>query len=574
CGQNVIDISQLPSVLEEDSIRVDGIGGTVIITGVVYQPPNLNEARKKHDEAVKELKKEKSRVKKEISIHKRQEYVLEKYSGTLGGMNIDTAKLADFLKVYAQQQTEIDENLEVLYDKLDDIDKKIEEEGQAQSVDSEGRKRGTRITVHAITEHEVEVDLYLTYMVPNALWQPLYDIRATIDAEGTFITLQYRAKVVQSTGEDWNEVELTLSSASPQHGSAIPSLEPLSLDIIEHARRYQPESQRRTIYARPAFKKGAGAGHGPRKAVGTGITVGEVDQGAGHGLRKAVGTGITVGEVDQGAGHGLRKGLGSVIMVGEVDQEGYSTIPSDTDATSQAHKVSIAVADLSADLQWITTPKEIPSVFLQAQVKNTSAYVFLPGKASIFLDNSFVAKSQLDQVSPNETFQISFGVDSQLKVTYHPRTKKTRVDGGLLTTRTHVTSYFQKITVKNARNALIPKLLIRDQIPVASDQRIKVALLEPASLEFGGRTGTGPLTTVPKAVQISKGLIVRWKPDNDDSKEGTVTTAATNGSGAAGLDGARRGMIEWVCAVGSGQRVDVSLSWEVTTPMGLEWGPQ
>jgi len=75
--------------------------------------------------------------------------------------------------------------------------------------------------------------------------------------------------------------------------------------------------------------------------------------------------------------------------------EGLSSIPSDTDATSQAHKVTVAMVDLSADLEWIAVPKEQPSAFLRAKVKNTSPYLFLPGRANIFLDDNFVAKSEI-----------------------------------------------------------------------------------------------------------------------------------------------------------------------------------
>jgi hypothetical protein len=44
--------------------------------------------------------------------------------------------------------------------------------------------------------------------------------------------------------------------------------------------------------------------------------------------------------------------------------EGLSNIPTDTDLTSQEHKVSIAVIDLKADLEWIAVPRVQPSAFL------------------------------------------------------------------------------------------------------------------------------------------------------------------------------------------------------------------
>jgi hypothetical protein len=80
--------------------------------------------------------------------------------------------------------------------------------------------------------------------------------------------------------------------------------------------------------------------------------------------------------------------------------ESLASIPSDTAKSTQAHKVTIAVIDLSADLQWVSVPKEAPSTFLQAKVKNTSQYLLLPGNANIFLENNFVAKSAIP-VSPH-----------------------------------------------------------------------------------------------------------------------------------------------------------------------------
>lgn len=80
--------------------------------------------------------------------------------------------------------------------------------------------------------------------------------------------------------------------------------------------------------------------------------------------------------------------------------ESLATIPSDTDKSTQAHQVTIAVIDLSADLQWVSVPKETSSAFLQAKVKNTSQYLLLPGNANIFLENNFVARSTIP-VSPH-----------------------------------------------------------------------------------------------------------------------------------------------------------------------------
>ena len=43
------------------------------------------------------------------------------------------------------------------------------------------------------------------------------------------------------------------------------------------------------------------------------------------------------------------------------------------------------------------------------------------------MDNNFVCKSSLPNVSPQESFSTSLGVDPSIKVTYHSLQKKSKV---------------------------------------------------------------------------------------------------------------------------------------------------
>jgi hypothetical protein len=124
-------------------------------------------------------------------------------------------------------------------------------------------------------------------------------------------------------------------------------------------------------------------------------------------------------------------------------------------------------------------------------------------------------------------------------VTYHPVTKKTRSQGGLLSTSTVRTNSLQKITIKNVCNAPIRRLLVQEQIPVSSDQRLKVALVEPADLDFAGRNTINASTSAssekPKELRIGKGVSVRWKVSEAELADDSSTP---------GADGAREGIQE------------------------------
>jgi hypothetical protein len=64
--------------------------------------------------------------------------------------------------------------------------------------------------------------LLVDYIVPGARWVPAYQIRLEGDASAAAI--QHRALVTQHSGEDWRNVRLSLSTASPLSYSALPEL--------------------------------------------------------------------------------------------------------------------------------------------------------------------------------------------------------------------------------------------------------------------------------------------------------------------------------------------------------------
>jgi uncharacterized protein (TIGR02231 family) len=216
-------------------------------------------------------------------------------------------------------------------------------------------------------------------VVSNASWTPLYDLRATIKPTKTSISLQYRATIVQSTAEDWKEVELTLSTASPQLGSAIPKLSPLWINPIYASRGIRMAKSKRVVLGGGGAAPGSAPAPPPMASLSA-----YFDSSDGAVLER----GTAFVQPDALPVEGT---ISTSYII-----EGLSTIPSDTDLTSQAHKVTVAVIDLTADLEWIAVPKEQPSAFLQAKVKNTSQYLFLPGRANIFLDDNFVAKSEIE----------------------------------------------------------------------------------------------------------------------------------------------------------------------------------
>jgi hypothetical protein len=100
---------------------------------------------------------------------------------------------------------------------------------------------------------------------------------------------------------------------------------------------------------------------------------------------------------------------------------GLITIPSD----GVSHNVTITELELDAEMSWVSVPKKSAKAHLtvrslpflpwlvfnwvQAKIKNESEYTFLSGIASVYVDGSFISRSDVPAVSPQESFDCPLG---------------------------------------------------------------------------------------------------------------------------------------------------------------------
>ncbi len=96
------------------------------------------------------------------------------------------------------------------------------------------RARLSRVAVVTLAEAPAEAfELELEYRVPGARWVPTYSL--TLERGLTKGALQMRASVAQNTGEDWNDVRLSLSTASSSRRADMPELKSLKIGRRQEA---------------------------------------------------------------------------------------------------------------------------------------------------------------------------------------------------------------------------------------------------------------------------------------------------------------------------------------------------
>ncbi|KAJ3360303.1 hypothetical protein GGF31_003383 [Allomyces arbusculus] len=572
-GACIVRVRGISDAVDSDSIRVDGRGDAVIVDVVA------KEVYESLDDAVLSAR---------AQATKDRKAKLAEIDRLLEDLRLDQALLADQVNVitnYAKAVTtpasakdasaqplqgadvffgsfvgQYANALAEIKRKLLTIDRDIkakarEREALAEPSDAEGifAPTASRIQVVEVTletkvtsdskDETLEVDLDITYIVHRASWTPLYDLRVFSQSESTKLT--YAANVQQSTGEDWTDVELTLSTAkvARSHGEAPAyktrwSLSEYRPPAPQHRARGGPPRPMVTCAAMPVMAYEAA----PRveALVAQQASIVRCEE---------------VSEASSGAFSPPAAEIAAGLTATAYRIPSAATIPSD----DSQHRVTVALLDLPVTLEHMACPKLDPTAYLTAKITNASAYTWLAGPANVFLDHAFVAKSRLSMVLPGAKLTTSVGPDPAVAVQYRPVEKFTesRVSAGLFTSsasdRTAIT-YTQRTVLENKNTTKGVTLTLADQVPTTTSSDIVVTLLEPADKQVTKRASRNA------AVET----------------DGTKAVGASAQSSNASLNRAPRpasvvlyedlGVVEWKIELNPGEKREVALKYAVSYP--------
>ncbi|HTL10479.1 MAG TPA: mucoidy inhibitor MuiA family protein, partial [Chitinophagaceae bacterium] len=120
-----------------------------------------------------------------------------------------TLELQNEMALYHEKQAK-------LSDRLQQLKNQINEEAQKNN------KTVGRLLLQVVTAAAGNYELAVSYMTPRASWNPSYELR--VENVNKPMTLLYKARMSQTTGLDWKQVKLTLSTSLPSQNSNAPVL--------------------------------------------------------------------------------------------------------------------------------------------------------------------------------------------------------------------------------------------------------------------------------------------------------------------------------------------------------------
>lgn len=240
-GKQELVFTNISPSIDKQSIQIKA-DDKVTVLSVLHQQNFLNEQQKQEEinqiEIVKEDLLEKIAMQKNIlNVYKQEENMLIK-NQQIGGANnglkaTDLKDAADFQRnrlteVY-QKQMETDRSIKKKEIELMKITKQLIELNQKVETST------SEIHVTISTKEVISSNFILTYLVNKSGWFPTYDIR--VKDITSPIYLQYKANVFQSSGEDWKNVKLFLSTGNPNENGSKPVISPWYLKYVY---TYQP----------------------------------------------------------------------------------------------------------------------------------------------------------------------------------------------------------------------------------------------------------------------------------------------------------------------------------------------
>ncbi|KAJ7149928.1 hypothetical protein C8R46DRAFT_1008752 [Mycena filopes] len=210
-GNTKIEITELPSCIDTQSVRVSGLERDARLYDVVC---TTRQGFTKASEAVRRLRVQKAALEGEKRVRDHESDLLVTYARTLSGEHVSPDQMGEFLQSFVEQGRKNLQAVAELDEKIVVVNRQIERE-----LEKEVTKTGAsnaQVTIVVGTDSEAHVNLKLTYLVTNASWESTYELHAATDNNkpSSSVSLHYRARITQSTGEDWTDTALTLSTVA------------------------------------------------------------------------------------------------------------------------------------------------------------------------------------------------------------------------------------------------------------------------------------------------------------------------------------------------------------------------
>lgn len=309
-----------------------------------------------------------------------------------------------------------------------------------------------RIVVETKARVNTQAKFKFSYFTHLASWQPKYNIKAVSD--GDHIDVHYHAMVSQTTGVDWKDLDLILSTSRPTFNNQKPELHPWYLDYI----RKNKGMRARSMVVSSDLNEEMADAPAANMVYSEGLYV-ALDKKASYSSAKTV--------------------INALNTAYKINNK-YTVL-----SNNSQKQVFIKQVEIPALFNHFAVPSMEKEAFLTASIADWAGYDLVPGNATLFYNNTYVGRSYIYSNTTDDTLQISLGRDRGIVLT-HKKLKE-------LSTTKKIGANIKKnfvyeVTAKNTNKEAI-SIVIQDRIPVSRRADIVVSEGELQGAEWNEDTG-------------------------------------------------------------------------------------
>jgi uncharacterized protein (TIGR02231 family) len=450
-GLNEVVFDGLSPYINPNSVTVKGMGDATII-GVNFQQNYLKDQKKSPE--INKLETERD------SFNIKLRYIQNKIAATnegiavlqanksIGGNNngVVANDLIAIVDYYVKKINALKDDLIELGLKEQKTQEQINKINQQLNVlnNRQNQPEGNIVvTVDAKTKSPATFDF--SYLInSNVSWTPNYDVR--VKNINTPIEFVLKAKVYQSTGEDWTNANLTLNTGNPTDGAQKPILYPWYLNFQVYD--YKVKSMQRMDAS-------------PSMMAEEKIALSESNAGK------------------------TMYWDNTQMMENQLSNEYIIQNKYTLKSGNLETQIEINRTNASAYYEYACAPKLNTDAFLMGHIPNWENLNLLDAEGTVYFDGAYVGVCTIQNTTTNDTMHISLGKDERIAI---KRTKVNEVTGSSLLGSNKEKKCLYDITVKNTKKEAVT-VIVEEQLPISQDKDITVNALELSGGELNATTG-------------------------------------------------------------------------------------
>ena len=395
-GMSDIVLKDLSSKADGQSLQVTLNDGIKLLSAT-YQINYLKDPKKtvvieNLEDSLALLQFDMDWVKQQLNVYQSEEKLMELNSQKVGTetKGLSAQDLKEVMTFYHKQLMTIKKEhlkLERQRKKLQESLQRIQQQlGQVRAAKN---KAVGEVLLKVNAKTPMTAKISFSYIVQEAGWKPVYDIRAENIEEP--VTLSYKANIFQHTGQDWDNIDLIVSTGNPSKSNSRPILSPRYLTFV------QPYSSYYGKLKKMESNQMMNTMQLPKDVARDGAFNMTMDA-------------AEILDYEEERTEDVVLNQSQLNLSFEVQLK--QSIPTD----GQYHLVDLKDYEIDAEYDYHSVPKLDKGAFLLAKITDWGNLNLLPGNANIFFDDTYIGQSHINPVTTADTLLLSFGRDKQIQI--------------------------------------------------------------------------------------------------------------------------------------------------------------